>query len=206
MNIELYTDGSATTNETPGGYGWVIVIDGIKHSEGSGHMVNASNNDAELEAAVQGLTKINEVFYQCDDPLCFPTDTVTLVADSQLVLGWASGKYRFRQLNKLDKFKQFQLLINLLEVKTRWVEGHTGHVHNERCDELANEARLSLVKETFSKSKPKTKIRIGAQTEGVMAIWYKDKLKIIDLANNIVEDYNNDIHGNKSSRLEHVDK
>ena len=55
MNLEIYTDGSASLNDRPGGYGWVIVTNGEKHSEGSGYMPVASNNDAELEAAIQGL-------------------------------------------------------------------------------------------------------------------------------------------------------
>ena len=55
MKIEVYTDGSATTSEKPGGWGYVIVIDGVKHSEGSGRMETATNNDAELEGAIMGL-------------------------------------------------------------------------------------------------------------------------------------------------------
>ena len=38
MKVEVYTDGSATTKDKPGGYGWVIVIDGKFHSEGSGSL------------------------------------------------------------------------------------------------------------------------------------------------------------------------
>ena len=55
MKIEVYSDGSATTADKAGGWGSVIVIDGALHKELSGHLESATNNDAELEAAIQGL-------------------------------------------------------------------------------------------------------------------------------------------------------
>ena len=147
MNIEIYTDGSATTKDKPGGWAWVLVVDGEKHSEGSGYLSHATNNDAELEAAIQGLIALKGFI----DTPCSPEEFIkaqplikTLVSDSEIVLGWITGAYRFRQLDKIDKFKELQLLVKLLEVKTRWIEGHTGHIYNERCDQLAKEARLGV--------------------------------------------------------------
>jgi ribonuclease HI len=150
MNIEVYTDGSATTNDKPGGYAFVVVIDGIKYHEGSGYMPNASNNDAELEAAIQGLIYLKENYVKLlflpgkePPPGQYPKNAkITLVSDSQLILGWASGRYTFRQVDKMEKFKRLQLLVHEFDVQTRWVEGHNGDEHNERCDKLANEARL----------------------------------------------------------------
>ena len=79
MKIDVYTDGSATVAQKPGGYGWVITVDDKFHSEGSGHMPLASNNDAELESAIQGLTAafrfILDVlpdFRSSTEPLQFP--------------------------------------------------------------------------------------------------------------------------------------
>ena len=158
INIDLYTDGSATTVDKPGGWAWVMVIDGVDHSEHSGHMPKASNNDAELEAAIQGLTAVR-AYITHYLPVVPDSTTVTLVSDSQLVLGWTNGTYAFRQKEKMDKFKNLQLLANLMNVKTRWVEGHTGEAHNERCDELANLARknepiFSIPVDIFTPTKP----------------------------------------------------
>jgi ribonuclease HI len=114
------------------GYGF----DGQKHSEGSGYSPNATNNDMELEAAIQGLTAVNnyieEHAYEPDFSNRKIQYSTTLVSDSQLVLGWASGKYAFRQQDKIDKFKQLQLLVRLMDVQTRWVKGHTGDEHNDQ--------------------------------------------------------------------------
>jgi ribonuclease HI len=208
MIIEVYSDGSATTNDKPGGWAYVFIVDGVKHSEGSGHLEKASNNDAELEAAIQGLEAaynfINQPedlskakFVQISDP------TVTLVADSQLVLGWTNGTYTFRQQGKIEKYKRLNLLVKLMNVKTRWVEGHTGDEHNERCDKLANEARLQLQKkENKVEAILSGKTAIGTKKIGVVCFYYKDKLKVIDLDNNICEDYDRSIHGTRGSLLE----
>ena len=55
MKIEVFSDGSATVPSKPGGWAWVMVVDGSKHSEGSGYSPNASNNDMELMSSIMGL-------------------------------------------------------------------------------------------------------------------------------------------------------
>lgn len=140
MKIDVYSDGSATTKDKPGGYGWVIVIDGRFHSEGSGSLLNATNNDAELEAAILGLA--NAYKYLGDKLFNLGSEpTVTLVSDSEIVLGWLTGRYRFKQTAKNNKYEAFMRLQRSMCVQARWVEGHTGDKWNERCDTLAGVQR-----------------------------------------------------------------
>lgn len=209
MNIEVYTDGSATTKDKPGGWGYVLVIDGQKDSEGSGHIERGTNNDAELQAAIEGLINVQTLIRSPDFQMQHVESNqpieITLVSDSQIVLGWASGTYAFRQENKIDKFKQLQMLVQMMHVKTRWVEGHTGDEHNERCDKLAKAARKGLevplpngsneIGHAFKMTK------IGEKKKNVICIWHKDVLKVVDLDANIVEDYHPE-HGFRSSLLE----
>ncbi|NJO48288.1 MAG: reverse transcriptase-like protein [Leptolyngbyaceae cyanobacterium RM2_2_4] len=154
MKIEVYSDGSATIASKPGGYGWVLVIDGVKVKEGNGHMPKASNNDAELEAAIQGLAHVLKM--RLNNQIPIGAHEIVLVSDSQIVLGWVTGAFRFKQKAKMQKFEQLQYLVRKLNVKTRWVEGHTGDEHNERCDTLANMARkmYDTPKEKPAKVKP----------------------------------------------------
>lgn len=204
MKIEVYTDGSATTANKPGGWAYVLVIDGTNYSEGSGHVENATNNDMELEAAIQGLgAALKYLMASCPDPGVAPSFTpysVTLCSDSQLVLGWASGTYKFKQEGKADKYKQLRYIMNRLGVTTQWIKGHSGNIHNERCDKLANNARKNI-KEV---DKPRTleDTKIGIKKDGVVCLWYGSVLKIVDLSNNIVENYNRDIHGKRGSMIE----
>ena len=206
MNVEVYSDGSATTKDKPGGYGWVLVIDGVKHSEGNGHMAGASNNDAEMEAALQGLAaalKFVNASREANAQTSQVDFDVTLCADSQLILGWANGTYRFKQQDKLAKYQQLQYIVKRLNVQTRWVQGHAGHEHNERCDKLANQARLGVTKK---KDKAEAIINgntlIGSKKTGTLCVWYKNCLKVIDLDTNVIEDYDRTTHGPRGGLLE----
>lgn len=184
MKIEVYSDGSATIATKPGGYGYVIVFDGVKVSEGNGHMDKATNNDAELEGALQGLASVLKM--RIDGKIPIGAHEVTLVSDSQIVLGWVSGTYRFKQRDKRHKYDQLMHVVKKLNVKTRWVEGHSGDTHNERCDKLANEGRkmYDIPKEKLAKAKP-TKLtceellrRIQVLEQEVKIIKEMNKVKV----------------------------
>lgn len=141
MTVDVFCDGSATSVGKPGGYGYVVIIDGIKHSEGSGHVPSATNNDMEMKSAIEGLKAV--IRLRIADPTLIDAK-VTLVSDSQLVLGWASGRYRFKQVEKLPEYEKLKKCVERLQVDTRWVKSHAGDEHNERCDKLANAARLQI--------------------------------------------------------------
>lgn len=205
MKIEIYGDGSATVATKPGGYGYVICFDGVKITEGNGYMDKASNNDAELESCIQGLAMVLKMRIEGKIPI--GEHEIYLVSDSQIVLGWVDGTYRFKQRDKMYKYEQLQYLVKKMNVKTRWVKGHSGDEHNERCDKLANLARKQLEKddakqEQKKQTKPVSQSKIGKKKPGTFCIWYKGKLKIVDFEKNIVEDYDNTIHGKRESRLE----
>jgi ribonuclease HI len=214
MQIEVYTDGSATVSTKPGGWAYVLVIDGKKHAECAGHMVGASNNDAEMEAAIQGL--IGALKYvnwrrqllassMADEPQIdrLTRYEVTLCSDSQLVLGWASGTYQFRQQSKIEKYDKLTSLMRRMGAKTKWIKGHDGNEHNERCDTLANEARTGV---TRQKEKAEAIVNgntlIGIKKTGTLCVWYKNCLKIIDLETNVIEDYDRATHGPRGGVLE----
>ena len=207
MNIDVYTDGSATTNDKPGGWAYVLVINGVKNSEGSGHLPGASNNDAELEAAIQGLAAalkyLNSNTTVEGGATGLERVDVTLCSDSELILGWTNGTYRFKQASKIDKYNQLQFLVKRLDVGTKWIKGHSGDEHNERCDKLANQARTGVtkVKEKIDAIANGNTL-IGTKKSGTLCVWYKNCLKVIDLETNVIEDYKREIHGPRGGILE----
>lgn len=198
MKIDVYTDGSATIATKPGGYGWVITVDDVKTDEGFGHIPLATNNDAELEAAIQGLVAVFK--FMSTNGLLDRMVDVTLVSDSQIILNWASGAHRFKQVAKMNKYQALRALVQRMKVKTRWVEGHSGDEHNERCDKLANMGRKNQEKEDRKIANPQTKI--GNKKDGVTCFWYKGVLKVLDLQQNLVEDYDKELHGKRESKME----
>lgn len=201
MKIEVYSDGSAQIADKPGGWGSVIIIDGSFHKELSGYLETATNNDAELISTIKGLDYVME--HVASNPSSFPLDLdVTLISDSEIILNWANGKYRFKQLDKMPLYDHLRRLVKKLNVKTRWVRGHSGDRWNERCDKLANNARKGILIENVDKPSAKVDTKIGNKKAHVVSLWYDGQLKIIDFENGIIENYNREVHGKRGSLIE----
>ncbi len=141
MKVQIYSDGSGTVANLPGGWGYVVVVDGVKIHEANGSLSKATNNRAELTAAIEGLKFVQS------DPVYSQAD-VELISDSMLVLGYANGDYELKAMHLLDVYNAVRKLYKSMKVTTRWVKGHNGDEHNERCDVLAKSARESLLKKT----------------------------------------------------------
>ncbi len=134
--VEVYSDGSGTSVGLPGGWGFVVVVDGTKVHEGSGSLPDASNNVAELTAALEGLQYV-------DSNPDLKSRDITLVSDSQLVLGFASGEWEPKKFHLLLLASKVNKLYGSLDASKRWVKGHSGDTYNELCDKLAKAARKS---------------------------------------------------------------
>lgn len=200
--IEIYTDGSATREHMPGGWAFRIVANDSRIvAERCGHLEQASNNDAELEAAVRGLSFMKESYDKANrNPL---EDEIFLVSDSQLVLGWATGKYRVKQTRKVELVQTLMHLMNLLSVQAKWIRGHSGNPHNGRCDKLAKRARLGVT--DFEKQVGECKqSAIGVKKKGTVALRYRDKRFVIDLESMVVEEYDRLVHGHRDIYLQVV--
>lgn len=190
MILEIYTDGSGTSAGNPAGWAYVIVANGKALAEKSGRIEAGTNNDAELEAALQGLEDLDTRLTMAVRP---DSVELVLVSDSQLVLGWASGRFRCKQDAKRQKVERLWKLYKKLGCTQRWVRGHSGNPYNERCDVLAGAARLG--------EEPKDKrrlTRIGGKKDGVVMLKRGTAVKLVDLEANRVEDYNPSLHGDRS--------
>ena len=137
MKIELYSDGSGNTFDSDGGWGYCMVVDGDIKKRASGYIPKATNNVAELTAAIEGL-KYVEAYMSAQN---ITSADVELVSDSQLVLGYASDKWKCKAIHLGPLKAELRQLYDRLSAGTRWVKGHSGDTHNEICDELAKNAR-----------------------------------------------------------------
>ncbi len=135
--IEIYADGSGNTLASDGGYGWRIVVDDVVLEDGSGYLPQATNNIAELTAAIEGLKRVEAIIIQNGWQLA----KVVLVSDSQLCLGYASDKWRCKAEHLRPLKTELTQIYSRLDADTRWVKGHAGDKHNEAVDKLAGEAR-----------------------------------------------------------------
>lgn len=133
--IYLYTDGAASGNPGPGGWGAVLVC-GPLRKEMSGGFARTTNNRMELLAVIEGLRCIR-----------WENADVEVWSDSQYVVkaineGWLDNWVRkgFKKVKNPDLWQQFLPLFKSHNVVFHWLKGHAGHPENERCDRLAVEA------------------------------------------------------------------
>ena len=135
--IDVYTDGSGNTMESDGAWAYRLLINGKVVEEDAGYMPTATNNTAEVSAGIEGLKAVDR-YIKANN---IGENIVTLISDSQLTLCWATGKYKCKKDHLKPYVRDLQVLTKSLGASTKWVKGHAGNEHNERCDELAKAAR-----------------------------------------------------------------
>jgi len=135
LPVRVYTDGAASGNPGPGGYG-IVMLYGNVRKEFSGGFRHTTNNRMELMAVIVALEKIT-----------WPRMTVEIWSDSRYVVdavekGWVFGweKKGFKDKKNPDLWKRFLVVYRKHNVRFHWIKGHNQHTLNERCDALAVEA------------------------------------------------------------------
>ncbi len=130
--ITIYTDGAASGNPGPGGYG-VVMIYGRHRLEKSQGFKLTTNNRMELLAVITGLEALKK-----------PGSNVVVYTDSKYVAdavekGWVFQweSKMFRKKKNPDLWIRFLKVYRTHNVRFVWIKGHANNVENERCDKLA---------------------------------------------------------------------
>lgn len=130
--ISLFTDGAASGNPGPGGYG-IVLRCGSREKEMSGGFALTTNNRMELLAVILGLEAIR-----------WDNAEVHVWSDSSYVVkalneGWLEEWKRkgFKGKKNVDLWIRFDAVRRRHRVAFHWIKGHAGHPENERCDRLA---------------------------------------------------------------------
>jgi len=134
----LFTDGACLGNPGPGGWAYMIKDDdGGLVREDCGGESRTTNNRMELMGTIEGLRSLKD------------STTVVLCTDSQYVVKgineWLTG-WKRRGWRKADKkpvlnadlWQELDELLQRHDVTAEWTRGHSGHIENERCDQLAS--------------------------------------------------------------------
>ncbi len=138
----IYADGAASPNPGAGGYGAIVIRNGVKQ-ELSGGFRRTTNNRMELLGAIVGLRELGSAAV-----------VATLYSDSKYLVdminggyaakwrqqAWTRNKGKDRAVNP-DLWEELLTLAARHEVTFVWVKGHHDNVENVRCDELAVLAR-----------------------------------------------------------------
>ena len=153
-----YSDGGCQGNPGPCSWGVVILPPGGGTIENSGFLGHGTNQIAELSAALHGI----EMTPAGADVLLISDSQYTLKGLTEWRRGWESKGFRNSQgqpVANLDIWKRLYAAVDIRKVKTRWVKGHSGDKHNERCDVLAGEAiRAARITTSSSTAKPAVRV------------------------------------------------
>lgn len=133
--IYLYTDGAASGNPGPGGFG-VVLKCGSLRKEMSGGFACTTNNRMELLAVITGLEAIR-----------WDHATVEVYSDSSYVVKAVNEHWLdnwqvrgWKKVKNVDLWMRFLDVYRMHDVTFHWLKGHAGHPENERCDRLAVDA------------------------------------------------------------------
>jgi ribonuclease HI len=127
--IEVFTDGGAIPNPGRAGWGVVFVVNGTEKKTLSGAIPHATNNEAELTAAIKAVESFTR------------PATFTICSDSQYLI---KSMTEWIPRRGYQGYKNADLFARLLEaceghtIGWRWVRGHNKDPFNERADQLAS--------------------------------------------------------------------
>lgn len=134
--VEIYTDGACSGNPGKGGWGAVLVYNGVE-KELSGFDKNTTNNRMELTAVIEALKALKE---PCEVKLTTDSKYVCDAINKGWVYSWKSKGWKKSDKKpalNVDLWEQLLEQLDKHSVEFIWVKGHAGHKYNERCDELA---------------------------------------------------------------------
>lgn len=136
--VYIYGDGGCRpTNPGPGA--WAVLLKSSKHNverEISGYEKHTTNNRMELSAIIHGFKELKRSGLD-----------VTIVSDSSYVINgmtkWINGWIKRGWITATNKdVENKDLWVELMDLSSKhnvtwtWVKGHSGHIENERVDEL----------------------------------------------------------------------
>ena len=134
--VDLYTDGACSGNPGKGGYGGILIYNGIT-KEYSGYNPETTNNRMELTAVIEGIKLLKE-----------PVE-LTIYSDSAYTVNpfledwlsdWILRGWRTASKKPVQNVDLWQELLELIKPhKVTWVKvkGHADNEYNNRCDKLA---------------------------------------------------------------------
>ena len=140
--FKAYTDGACSGNPGVGGWGAVLLAEKnnkiIKRKEISGGVVDTTNNQMELIAAIETLKALKKY-----TEICIITDSNYV---KKGITEWLpsckknnSKTSSKKEVKNRKLWEELEELVNRNKVDWLWVKGHAGNIENERADFLARE-------------------------------------------------------------------
>lgn len=140
--IDIYVDGSYSPNEPNVAYGgYVLLYDNkpiraMRVSTSEASLISMNNVGGELTAVMLALNEVREKFLSEDlNTICIHYDYIGIEKWLAKVNGWAAKK---EGTQKYVKFVSLTMqLMPQVQLKFKWVKGHSGDKWNEVADKIA---------------------------------------------------------------------
>jgi len=137
--IEIYTDGACSGNPGPGGWGAILIYNGII-KEISGYEAHTTNNRMELLGPIKALEKLKE---PCSVKIYTDSSYLCDAFNKGWIEKWQKNGWKTSNKQPVENQDLWLQLIDLVgKHKVQWVKvkGHSDNEMNNRCDQLARQA------------------------------------------------------------------
>ena len=140
--INIYTDGACSGNPGIGGWG-VVIINNKKIIKLNDGMINTTNNQMELVAAINALE-----YFKTEQTITIYTDSkyvkdgITSWINKWKINGWKTANKK--PVKNKTLWIKLNNQIEKHNIIWKWVKGHDGNKYNEFADLLAVLSEFSL--------------------------------------------------------------
>ena len=134
--VHIFTDGACKGNPGPGGWGAILKY-GTHKKELKGYSSKTTNNIMELTAVIEALKDLSrpcKIILTTDSN--YVKDGITKWIHNWKIKGWKTAAKK--DVKNKEFWQSLDSESNRHEIQWEWVKGHSGHLENERADELAN--------------------------------------------------------------------
>ena len=141
--VQIFTDGACKGNPGPGGWGAILRFQD-NEKEINGYESLTTNNIMELMAVIESLKAISKPFeIEITTDSKYVKNGITSWIHNWKKNGWKTAAKK--PVKNKELWIELDHLIQKHNISWKWVKGHSGHIENERADELANEAIINNI-------------------------------------------------------------
>ena len=137
--VTLYTDGACSGNPGIGGWGAVLIYNGVEKRI-SGAEGSTTNNRMEMTAVIEGLNCLKE---PCEVDVYIDSAYTVNAFLQGWIFGWAKNGFKKADnkpvLNE-DLWRSLLALNDIHKLSFIKVKGHADNEYNNICDKLATDA------------------------------------------------------------------
>jgi len=134
--IEIFTDGACKGNPGPGGWGALLRYGDVE-KEINGYQESTTNNIMELTAVIESL----KILKQSSVIIITTDSTYVKNGITNWIHNWKKNGWKTAAKKNVKNkilWQELDKLIKEHKITWCWVKGHSGHLENDRADELAN--------------------------------------------------------------------